>query len=164
MKKTNLLEGKRILLVDDEPDVLETLDELLSMCRVEKATTFEKAKKLLEDEYFDMAVLDIMGVDGYKLLEIATERKVIPVMLTAHALSTENVIKSYSEGAALYVPKDEMKDIPILLTDVLEAMEKGKSPWWRWYDRLGSYFDKRFGPDWKEKDKDFWDKFTSYRI
>ena len=76
----NLLDGKRILVVDDEPDVLESLEELLSMCDVEKAASFEEAKEALETRYFDMAVLDIMGVDGYKLLEIASERRVVPVM------------------------------------------------------------------------------------
>jgi len=30
----NLLEGKKLLIVDDEPDVLDTLEELLPMCRV----------------------------------------------------------------------------------------------------------------------------------
>jgi DNA-binding NtrC family response regulator len=164
MKKTNLLDGKRVLLVDDEPDVIETLEELLSMCSVEKAASFEDAKEFLEGEYFDMAILDIMGVDGYKLLEIAKERKVIPVMLTAHALSTEDVVKSHRGGAALYVPKDKMKDIALFLNDVLEARESGKSTWWRWYDRFSSYFDKSFGSDWQEKDKDFWDKFTSFHI
>ena len=36
MKDSNLLEGKKILIVDDEPDVLETLEDLLSMCVVVK--------------------------------------------------------------------------------------------------------------------------------
>ncbi|MBC8421007.1 MAG: response regulator, partial [Desulfobacterales bacterium] len=82
----NLLDGKRILIVDDEPDVLSTLEDLLSGCDIVKAGNFLDAKNLLSTQYFDMAVLDIMGVDGYKLLEIAIERKVIAVMLTAHAL------------------------------------------------------------------------------
>ena len=60
MAESSLLDGKKILIVDDEPDVLEVLEELLKMCRVEKATTFEKAKELLETQPFDMAILDIM--------------------------------------------------------------------------------------------------------
>ena len=59
------LEGKRILIVDDEPDVLDTLADLLPMCVVTKASNFEQAKDLLESQYFDMAILDIMGVQGY---------------------------------------------------------------------------------------------------
>lgn len=150
------LEGKRILIVDDEPDILETLEELLDMCQIEKASSFNEAKSLLESKAFDMAILDIMGVDGYKLLQIANQKKVIAVMLTAHALSVEDTIKSYKEGAASYVPKDEMHNITTFLEDILEAKEKGKHFWWRWMDRLASYYDEKFESDWRYKDKDFW--------
>ena len=153
------LEGKKILIVDDEADILETLSEILSMCHVRKTSTYEEARKLLESEHFDIAILDIMGVDGYKLLEIANQKKVIAVMLTAHALSVKDTVKSFKEGAASYVPKEEMSNIPTFLNDILEAQDKGKSLMWRWLDRLASYYDKRFGPDWKEEDKEFWEKF-----
>jgi DNA-binding NtrC family response regulator len=162
MTSENRLDGKKILIVDDEPDVLETLEELLSMCDVSKATSFEEAKELLEFEYFDLAILDIMGVEGFDLLEIARERGVIAVMLTAHALSPENIVKSYKEGAASYLPKEEMANICTFLEEILEAKEKGKHFWWRWLDRWGGYYDKKFGEDWKDKDKDFWDKFRYY--
>ncbi len=121
MASKSLLEGKRILIVDDEPDVLETLEEFLSMCDVVKASSFHEAKELLETQYFEMAILDIMGVDGYELLEIAKEREVIAVMLTAHALSPEDTVRSYKKGAASYVPKEEMSNITIFLNDILEA-------------------------------------------
>jgi DNA-binding NtrC family response regulator len=162
MASKNLLEGKRVLIVDDEPDVLETLEGLLPMCKVSKASSFAEAQRLMENEYFDIAILDIMGVDGYKLLEIANKKKVIAVMLTAHALSLDNTIKSYKEGAASYIPKDEMLRIETFLNDILEAREKGKSSWWRWLDRLGSYYEKKFGRDWQSKDKDFWRNFPTW--
>lgn len=154
-----LLDGKKILIVDDEPDVRETLKDLLSMCEVMEAGTFERAKELLEGQVFDIAVLDIMGVDGYKLLEIARKKKVIPVMLTAHALSPDHTIRSYKRGAALYVPKDKMVDIATYLEDILEAMSKGKSTWWRWLERFESYYEKKFEAAWKDKDQEFWKNF-----
>ncbi|MBW1775776.1 MAG: response regulator [Deltaproteobacteria bacterium] len=157
MAKKDRLQGKRILIVDDEPDVLETLAELLSMCDVVEASSFGAAEKAMNDDHFDIAVLDIMGVDGYKLLEIANKKKVTAVMLTANALSVEETKKSYLSGAALYIPKGEMENIVTLLNDVLEGREKGKSTWHRWWDRLGWYYDNRFGPDWKYSDKEFWD-------
>ena len=156
------LEGKRVLIVDDEPDILETLEALLPMCRVAKAATFQEAEKLFETEYFDIAILDIMGVDGYKLLDMAKKKGVIPVMLTAHALSIENTIKSYKKGAASYVPKDEMFKIAVFLNDILEAKEKGENFWWRWLERLGSYYEKKFGKDWQGEEKDFWRNFPSW--
>jgi CheY-like chemotaxis protein len=76
----DLLEGKRILLVDDEPDVLASLADLLPMCETVKASNFKAAKAYLENEYFDLTVLDIMGVEGYQLLEIANQKRVMAVM------------------------------------------------------------------------------------
>ena len=129
---TDRLKYKRVLIVDDEPDILDLLEELLPMCDVVKAASFDEAKELLEVQYFDIAILDIMGVDGYRLLSLAGERNITAVILTAHALSAEDVKKSYRGGAAYYVPKDEMANIETYLNDVLEAKEKGKSPWGRW--------------------------------
>ena len=126
MDKTDLLQGKRVLIVDDEPDVLETLAELLSMCDVVKASTFEAAEKAINSGNLDIAVLDIMGVSGYELLDIAKKKKLTAVMLTAHALSVEDTKKSILSGADLYIPKEEMVNIVTLLTDVLEAQQKGK--------------------------------------
>lgn len=154
-----LLKGKKVLLVDDEPDVLETLEELLSMCQLVKASSFDEAKEYLENQVFDLAILDIMGVDGYTLLEIAIQKKVIAVMLTAHALSPKDTVKSFRGGAAYYIPKDRMKDMVMYLTDILEAKEKGERFWWRWLDRFGSYYDRKFGPDWKKGDEEFWRNF-----
>ena len=162
MTEKSLIKGKRVLIVDDEPDVIETLAELLSMCKVMKATNFEEAKELLETQYFDIAILDIMGVDGYRLLDIALKHEVIGVMLTAHALSPDNIVKSYKKGAASYLPKDEMANIMLFLNDIMLAKEKGKNFWWRWYDRLGSFFENRFGPDWQKNDEEFWKKYQYY--
>jgi CheY-like chemotaxis protein len=105
MEKKHLLDGKTILIVDDEPDVLETLEDLLPMCQMTKASTFEEAWDKLGAHYYDMAILDIMGVDGYRLLELAKTRKVPAVMLTAHALSPDHLKKSYEGGLPPMCPK-----------------------------------------------------------
>ncbi|MBW2096222.1 MAG: response regulator [Deltaproteobacteria bacterium] len=151
MTKRNLLEGKKILVVDDEPDILDTVKELLSMCRVTKALDFESAKDLLERESFDIVILDIMGVRGYDLLEVATAREITAVMLTANAMSPENVEKSQKEGAAFFVPKEKVSDIAVYLNDILDAQEKGQSTWSRWFNRMADYFEEKFGPDWQKK-------------
>jgi len=59
MGSESRLEGKKVLIVDDEPDILETLQELLDMCHLEKASSFSEAKALLENKPFVMAILDI---------------------------------------------------------------------------------------------------------
>ena len=76
MADASLLEGKIVLLVDDEPDVLDTLEDLLSMCEVVKCTNYKAARDYMGTQYFDMTVLDIMGVEGYDLLDIAVGRNI----------------------------------------------------------------------------------------
>jgi len=159
MSSKKLLEGKKILIVDDEPDVLESLIELLDMCKIDTASTFEEGKRLLEDQDYDITILDIMGVQGFELLKIATGQKIPALMLTAHALSEESLKKSAEAGAAYFAPKDKMPEIESFVADVLEAMEKKKSPWVKWFDRLGGFYDKRFqGTDWREKEREFWEE------
>jgi DNA-binding NtrC family response regulator len=156
------LDKKRVLIVDDEPDVLDSLEELLNMCATVRAQSFEEASHLLETEKFDIAILDIMGVDGYQLLEIATKKKVVTVMLTAHALSPENIKKSYLGGACSYIPKEEMINIEAFLLDVLKAKDEGKNPWTSWYTRLSSFCEDKFGPEWDKDEKKFWEKMIYY--
>ena len=153
--------GKKVLIVDDEKDVLDSLVELLELCKIDTASSFDEAKELLEKYDYDIAILDIMGVQGFKLLEIAKVKKVPALMLTAHALTPENLKKSAEEGAAYFAPKEEMKNIATFVADVLEAIENKKNPWVRWFDRLGGIFDVIFiGPNWREHEKDFWDRQT----
>jgi DNA-binding NtrC family response regulator len=161
METKTLLQGKKVLIVDDEPDVLDVLTELLSACRIDRATTFEGAKELLETEYYEAVVLDIMGVKGFELLQIAKQKGVPALMLTAHALDKESLKKSAEEGASYFVPKEEMKKIDVFVADVIEAREKKKNPWVRWFERLGAFFDtspKFSGPNWREEHKKFWDE------
>lgn len=157
MNSDRILKGKSVLIADDEKDILDLLIELLGMCRIDTASTFEEAKELLESNEYDIAVLDIMGVKGYELLEIANKQKIPALMLTAHALSKEDLMKSAEDGASYYVPKDEINRIGVFVADVLEAKEKNKNPWVRWFERLGSFFEKRFsGTNWREEEREFW--------
>jgi DNA-binding NtrC family response regulator len=157
MDPNKILKGKTVLIVDDEKDILDLLTELFGMCRIDTASSFEQAKELLESNEYDIAVLDIMGVKGYELLKIANEHNIPALMLTAHALTRENLKKSAEEGASYYVPKDEINKIDVFVADVLEAKEKDKNPWVRWLERLGSFFDKKFsGTNWREQEKEFW--------
>jgi DNA-binding NtrC family response regulator len=159
MASDDILKGKKILIVDDEIDVLESLEDLLDECDLETATSYESAKELLESNAYDAAVLDIMGVRGFDLLEIAIEKKIPALMLTAHGLNPDNLVGSIKLGAKSYIPKEKMSEIDIYLKEIFIAREKGIEKSGNWFARLGSFFDKRFGPGWKHKDKKFWDEF-----
>ena len=77
-------------------------------------------------------------------------------MLTAHALTPEALKESIKLGAVSFLPKEKMYELKEFLEDVV--LEGGKPIWKKVFDRLGSYYNSRFGPDWKEKDK-FFKKF-----
>ena len=100
-----------------------------------------------------------MGVKGFDLLEIATEKKIPALMLTAHGLNPDNLVGSIKLGAKSYVPKEKMSEIDIYLKEIFMAREKGIVKSGNWFARLGTFFDERFGTGWKNKDKKFWDEF-----
>ena len=87
-----------------------------------------RPKELLESQQFDLVILDIMGVDGYGLLDIATRKNIPAVMLTAHAWSPDNLVRSIKEGAVSYLPKEELTNITDYLNDVLIAKKEGRDP------------------------------------
>lgn len=151
-----IIRGKKILLVDDEKDVLDTLVELLSICKLDTALSFEEGKRLIEDNNYDIVILDIMGVRGFDLLGFARKRNIPVLMLTAHSLSEKSLKQSFKEGASYFVPKDEIENIVIYVADVVEAIQRNKNPWIKLMERLGSFYDKRFsGTNWREKELEY---------
>ena len=153
MAKDSPLKDKVVLVVDDEPDVLETVEEELDMCLIHKASDYDTALQYLLSYTYDIVILDIMGVNGFELLKTAVSREFPTVMLTAHALSPESLKKSIKLGAVSFLPKEKISDLISFLEDVV--LGEGKPVWEKLFDKLGSYFGKRFGPDWKEKDRFF---------
>lgn len=164
MESNDILIGKRILAVDDEPDVLDSLREILEECEVETASTFTTAGELLASKDYDAVLLDIMGVRGFDLLQIAAERGIPALMLTAHGLNPENLVGSITLGAKAYIPKEKMDEIDVYLKALFIDREEGLANSRSWFDRLSSYFDERFGYGWKNKHKKFWEEFdNTYR-
>jgi DNA-binding response OmpR family regulator len=162
MSNLELLNGKRVLVVDDEPDILDTVTELLDMCQVTQAGSFEDARSLLGVDKFDIVVLDIMGVNGYSLLKICTRLGIPTVMLTAHAFTPDNLMRSVEEGAMSYIPKEELPRLADFLNSVLLARQENRNPWDDWQKKLStSYFERRWGAALKNSGPDFWDKFRA---
>jgi len=149
----SILDGKIILAVDDEPDVLRALEEEIkdscSRCQLDKAVSYDKAAEMMKTNDYDIVILDVMGVNGFDLLEIAVQRKFRVVMLTAHALSPEALKKSHDMGARAYLPKEKLGEIIPFLEDVLKY--ENKTGWKRLLEKLENYFDDQFDPDWKRK-------------
>lgn len=161
MSNDSALKDKVILVVDDEPDVLETVADELDMAIVHTAKDYDTALQYLLGYTYDVVILDIMGVNGFELLKTTVERGFPAVMLTAHALTPEALKKSIKLGAVSFLPKERIADLQEFLEEVV--LGKGKPVWIKFFDRLGGYFNKRFGPDWKERDQFFKDFEASLR-
>jgi CheY-like chemotaxis protein len=149
----SILNGKRILAVDDEPDILATLeDEILAAapkCQFEKATTYEEAVKKLKSQTYDVVILDIMGVRGFDLLELAVSRNFRVAMLTAHALNPEALTRSFEMKAHAYLPKEMLGEVVPFLEDVLTY--EYLPGWKRLLEKLKGFFDSKFESDWEKK-------------
>lgn len=156
-----MLTGKKILIVDDEPDVLETVVEVLHTCQLDTAGTFDTANELLQTREYDIVILDVMGVKGLHLLDIAVQRNLPPVMLTAPAMNPDYILQAMKRGAISYIPKEDLSFLDALLTELLEIMSRGQSPWLHTMHRLEPILDERFPAGWRETYKALWDELDT---
>ena len=149
----SVLDGKRILAVDDEPDVLSVLEEEIGgaclNCRIDQATHYEQAAALLKSNTYDLVILDIMGVRGFDLLQLAVERDFRVAMLTAHAMNPDALKRAFELKARAYLPKEKLGEVVPFLEDVLRY--DYLPGWKRLLENLKSFFDSRFESDWEKK-------------
>ena len=159
----SILNGKSLLAVDDESDVLDVLEEeILAVapnCYFDKATEYQKAHELLSSLTYDLVILDIMGVRGFDLLDLAVNRPFpFPaVMLTAHALDPQALRRSIEMGARAYLPKEKLGEVVPFLEDVLRY--ENIPGWARLFQNLLGFFNARWGENWKKTDEKFWKEF-----
>ncbi len=157
----SILNGKRILAVDDEPDVLSALEEEIlgaaPKCKFEKATTYEEAAEKLESQTYDIVILDIMGVRGFDLLELATKKNLRVAMLTAHALTPDALKRSFEMKARAFLPKEKLGEVVPFLEDVLRY--DYLPGWKRLMKKLEGFFKARWGEYWQKAEARFWDDF-----
>ena len=149
MKLTS--DGKKIIMVDDEPDILDVLEAEIKEewpdWTVERATTYEKADGMLKTNAYDLVILDIMGVKGFDLLTTAVSRKFRVAMFTAHAMNPESLKRAYDLGAYAYIPKDKIGEI---VSHLSVALTYDREPGWKQLlGNLEGYFNDKFEHGWK---------------
>ncbi|MBW2409231.1 MAG: response regulator, partial [Deltaproteobacteria bacterium] len=145
MSVERVLKDKAVLIVDDEPDILDAIAEQLDMCRIYRAKDYEIALQLMAGFSFDIVILDVMGVRGFELLKKSVSKGFPTVMLTAHALTPEALKESIKLGAVSFLPKEMMADLDAYLADVITGSKK--MVWKNLLGKLGAYFDRQFGAD-----------------
>ena len=150
VKNLKILEGKKILVVDDEPDVLETVIDLFETTQIVTAGNFEDARKKIVQESFDLVILD-----GFDLLKACRVAKLPAAMFTAHSLDIESLNSAVRLGAVSFLPKAELHRLPELVAEILDELEQGKTHWEKLFQHLGRFFKERLGISWEDDHSKF---------
>ena len=102
-------EKKSILVVDDEKEIAELIEiHLLSQdYQVKKASNGREALKLLENEHFDLVLLDVMmpKMDGKETLKEIRNKFNLPVIMVTAKTTEMDKIEGLTLGADDYVTK-----------------------------------------------------------
>jgi len=101
--------GRHLLIVDDDDRIRELLKEYLARAgfRVTAAPDAARARKLMAELTFDLAVFDVMmpGEDGLSLTRWVRERDATPVLMLTAKGEAEDRIGGLSVGADDYLSK-----------------------------------------------------------
>jgi len=134
--KESILKNKMILAVDEELDILSVMEEEVleacPNCKFHKTTNYYEAVERIFSRNYDMVILDISGVRGLELAQLAVRRKLPVAMLTAHPVSLEALRDSAQTKTQTYLPKERLGEIVPFLEDVLKD-QYGKA----FYGKLG---------------------------
>ncbi len=120
--------GTRLLLVDDEEGYVSVLAKRLSKrnFQVKTALSGTEAIRILRNESFDLAVLDLKmeGMDGIEVLKVfkAMEPQMPVIILTGHGSETA-AREGMEYGAFDYVVKP--CDLSELVERIRQACAKG---------------------------------------
>ncbi len=133
----------RILVVDDQKDLCQTLSEVLSEEGYEVSSTGdgESALEAIRMEFYDVVLLDLKlpDMDGMRLLQEfkKVRPEIVVVIITAHA-TLNNVVEALNRGADGYITK------PLDLSLAKDVIRRGVEKHRLWSEKL------RLGDELKE--------------
>ena len=103
------VEKKNILVVDDEKEIAELIEiHLMSQdYNVTKAKNGVEALKMLDENHFDLVLLDVMmpKMDGKETLKKIREKNNVPVIMVTAKTSEKDKVEGLTLGADDYVTK-----------------------------------------------------------
>ena len=124
----------RLLLVDDEPDLVQMVSVRLKAAGYEVSTAYDGQEALdkVKQAWPDLMILDLMlpKLDGYKvcrLLKFDERTKSIPILIFTARAQVEDVTLATECGADAYLTKPfEAKALLGKIQELLLAAGKGK--------------------------------------
>ena len=121
--------NEKILIIDDDPDILETLDQALNQegFQVRSASSGIEAMEIFKSEPFDLVITDIRmpQMDGLEVLKQVKQldESVEVIMLTGYA-TLETAVEALRDGGAYDYLRKPLEDIDNLLISVNQALER----------------------------------------
>ena len=122
----------RVLVVDDEPDLLELLELTLSRMGLETvcAQSVGEAVRLLDKDPFDLCLTDMRLPDGegLRVVEHITQKALdVPVAVITAFGSAENAVAALKAGAFDYLAKPvALEQLRALVKQALKVPEKAQ--------------------------------------
>jgi CheY-like chemotaxis protein len=131
-KSKRQTKGSKILVVDDEPDYVSTVECRLGWCgyKVITAANGKEGLEKAESERPDLILLDtsMPVMNGHEMLERlrkSPELKDIPVIMTTALCDVEHISTASSYGIAGYVAKPF--DFAVLTDKITEVLEEQRT-------------------------------------
>ncbi len=118
-----------ILIVDDDEAILQLVSIHLEQAayNVKKASNAEAALAFLQQQPFDLAIIDVMmpGMDGFQLANIVAKQHEIPVIMLTAKGQIEDKEKGFAQGIDDYIVKPfETKELLFRVNAILRRYQK----------------------------------------
>ena len=124
---------ERILAVDDDASILELVSDVLSEenMEVRTASSGEEALALLEDETFDLVLLDIMmkGISGLEVCRRVRDRVSCPILFLSAKDNVKDIVRGLGLGADDYMTKPfALEELVARVRAHLRAQNRNRTP------------------------------------
>src|ERR1700759_3340658 len=124
---SHLERAHRILIIDDEASIRESLETLLTLegYRIESASDGESGLDQIDRRSYDLVLLDfaLPGKNGLEVLHLIRERQPdLPVIMITAFGTVDNVVEAIRTGAQNFVQKPW--DNEKLLADIRSAIAR----------------------------------------
>jgi DNA-binding NtrC family response regulator len=130
------MEQINVLVVDDEQDVLQTLESMLNELNFNTiiANNGDKAMDIIENNKIDVVLSDIYmpETDGFELLNNvrAFDKEIVFLMITGKP-TIETAVQSIREGAYDYITKPfDLEDLRIKINRCIEKKKLSHNLKW----------------------------------
>ncbi len=121
---------KSILLVEDEENLHDALRLNLELENYQVSSAFDgsQALKAINDEYFDLVILDVMlpGIDGITVAEtIRVQQNPVPILILSARNSSADRVLGLKKGADDYLNKPfNLEELLLRVKKLIDKNEK----------------------------------------